>query len=166
MPLLSTRAYGRKCRMKLTPQEKMFLNNLQTQEEMCIEKYRFYSGQAKDEDLKDLFTRIGKNEKKHRDAIEQLLQGKIPSVSSQDTAADTYESQGNYVSGGKAADKKHDAFLCTDSITTEKYVASAYNNDLFHFASPELRSVLNSIQTEEQNHAELIYKYKTANEMC
>ena len=144
----------------------MFLTNLQTQEEMCVEKYRYYAGQAKDEDLKDLFTRIGKNEKKHYDALGQLMQGKIPSVSAQDTAADTYESVGKYAKGGRAADKKHDAFLCTDSITPEKYVASAYNNDLFHFASPELRSVLDSIQTEEQNHAELIYKYKTANEMC
>lgn len=152
--------------MKLTQQEKMFLTNLRTQEEMCVDKYKFYAGQARDEELKQLFNRIGKSEKRHYDALGDIMDGRLPSVDAQDTAADTYEPQATYGKGGRAADKKHDAFLCTDSITTEKYVASAYNNDLFHFASPELRGVLNSIQTEEQNHAELIYKYKTANDMC
>ena len=151
--------------MKLTQEEKMFLKNLRTQEELCIDKYKFYSEQAKDGELKDLFQRIQKSEKKHYDALSEVMDGKIPSVSVGDTAPDGYEPAGSYKSGGSAKNKKSDQFLCTDSITTEKYVASAYNNDLFHFASQDLRSVLNTIQTEEQNHAELIYKYKTANEM-
>ena len=64
------------------------------------------------------------------------------------------------------ADKKHDALLCSDSISSEKYVSSAYNNDLFSFASPKVRQILNHIQTEEQQHAEMIYRYKTANQMA
>ncbi len=143
----------------------MFLNNLRTQEELCMDKYKYYATQAKDGDLKQLFTRIHKSEKKHYDALSDILVGKIPALTAQDSAADTYTPGTTYAKGKKPLDKKHDALLCTDSITTEKYVASAYNNDLFHFASPALRTVLNDIQTEEQNHAELLYLYKTANEM-
>ncbi len=151
--------------MKLTQEEKMFLKNLRTQEELCIDKYRFYSQQAKDEELKDLFQDIQKDEKQHYEALSEVMEGKVPSVSARNTSPDDYQPRGRYKNGGSARDKKHDQFLCTDSITTEKYVSSAYNNDLFHFASQDLRGVLNTIQTEEQNHAEMIYKYKAANEM-
>lgn len=143
----------------------MFLTNLRAQEQLCVDKYKFYAGQAKDEELKQLFTRIGKNEKEHYDVLGSIMEGRISSVDVADTAADTYKPSAKYAKGGRASDKKHDQFLCTDSITTEKYVSTSYSNDLFHFASPELRRVLNQIATEEQNHAELIYLYKSANDM-
>ena len=55
--------------------------------------------------------------------------------------------------------------ICTDCIATEKYVSGAYNNQLFQFAEPDVRRLFNDIQTEEQNHAEKIYKYKSVNKM-
>ena len=63
-------------------------------------------------------------------------------------------------------DKQHDAFLATDCIGTEKLVSSEYNTDVFAFANTALRKLLADIQIEEQNHAEMIYKYKTANGMA
>ncbi len=149
--------------MKLNQQEKMFLNDLRTQEELCVEKYRFYAGEAKDDELKQLFRRIQKQEKAHYDALGEMLDGKIPELKN-NAGSESYEPKATY----KAADtpaKKHDCFLCTDSITTEKYVSGAYNNDLFRFSSPDVRAALNDIQSDEQNHAELIYKYTPVNSM-
>ena len=133
--------------MILTEQETMLLNDLKQQEELCRDKYAFYSSEAKDPELKQLFEVIQKEEAEHYDTISSLLSGDTPDV-------------------GIAAPKKHDALLCSDSISSEKYVSSAYNNDLFSFASPKVRQILNHIQTEEQQHAEMIYRYKTANQMA
>ncbi len=149
--------------MKLNQQEKMFLNDLRTQEEMCVEKYKFYSGEAKDAELKQLFRTIQKQEKAHYDALGEMLEGRTPQLS-RSAGSEDYQPKATYKATDTPA-KKHDCFLCTDSITTEKYVSSAYNNDLFRFASPDIRATLNDIQTDEQNHAELIYKYKTVNSM-
>ena len=63
-------------------------------------------------------------------------------------------------------DKKNDNFLATDSIGSDKMVSGTYNTDVFAFANTALRKLLADIQIEEQNHAEMIYKYKTANGMA
>ena len=115
--------------MILTEQETMLLNDLKQQEELCRDKYAFYSSEAK-------------------------------------AAPKNYHPKAAYHASSENADKKHDALLCSDSISSEKYVSSAYNNDLFSFASPKVRQILNHIQTEEQQHAEMIYRYKTANQMA
>lgn len=149
--------------MKLKAEEKMLVENLLTQEELCTEKYKFYAKQAKDPQLKELFEKIGKNERQHCDLLTNLKDGRLPERIEKEAKAEKYEPSGQYK--GSAADKKQDCFLCTDSIATEKYVASAYNNDLFRFAAVEARNLLNSIETDEQNHAEMIYLYKSANQM-
>lgn len=148
--------------MKLKAEEKMLVENLITEEELCTEKYKFYAKQAKDTQLKELFERIGKNEREHFNLLNDLKTGRV-SEEKKEARAEDYEPKGEYK--GSAADKRHDEFLCTDSIATEKYVASAYNNDLFRFASVEARNLLNRIETDEQNHAEMLYLYKSANGM-
>ena len=62
-------------------------------------------------------------------------------------------------------DKQHDAFLATDCIGTEKLVSGTYNDDVFAFGDSGVRKLLADIQIEEQNHAEMLYKYKTVNGM-
>lgn len=59
--------------------------------------------------------------------------------------ATQYSPKANYDNAAYNADKEDDQFLCTDAIATEKYVSSAYNNDLFQFASTEVRETLNHI---------------------
>ena len=62
-------------------------------------------------------------------------------------------------------DKQSDAFLVTDCIGTEKLVSGEYNTNVFNFANSDVRKLLADIQVEEQNHAEMLYKYKTVNGM-
>jgi hypothetical protein len=65
-----------------------------------------------------------------------------------------------------AEDKQNDNFLVTDCIGTEKLVSSEYNTNVFHFADNAVRKLLADIQIEEQNHAQMLYKYKMANGMA
>ena len=65
----------------------------------------------------------------------------------------------------KSEDKESDAFLATDSIGSEKLVSGEYNTNVFIFADTAIRKILADIQIEEQNHAEMLYKYKTAKGM-
>ena len=57
------------------------------------------------------------------------------------------------------------AFLATDCIGTEKLVSGEYNTNVFAFGNTEVRKLLADIQVEEQNHAEMLSKYKMVNGM-
>ncbi len=152
--------------MQLTEAETNVIKDLQTQEKTCVEKYRFYEESAHDRQLKDLFHRIGDEEQEHFESLGEVLKGSVPDVKAAQTGMEGYNPTVTYSAGDNSEEKKHDQFLCTDSIATEKLISSTYNNDLFRFAATNVRKLLNHIQTEEQNHAEMIYKYKTANGMA
>ena len=62
-------------------------------------------------------------------------------------------------------EKKQDCYLCTDLLTTEKHASGLYDTCVFEFGQTELRKALNHIQTEEQEHGDMIYKYMKANSM-
>ncbi len=152
--------------MQLTEQETAVIRDLQTQEKTCVEKYRFYESSAHDQELKNLFRRLGDEEQEHFDSLGELLSGTVPNIPQATTGTEGFSPKATYSASDNSEAKKHDQFLCTDSISTEKLVSSTYNNDLFRFAATGVRKLLNHIQTEEQNHAEMIYKYKTANGMA
>lgn len=122
--------------MQLTEKETTVIKDLQTQERLCVEKYRFYEESANDPELKQLFHKIGDDEQEHFDFLGQLLKGDVPDI------PEEYDEAKNYKP------------------------CSTYNSDLFQFAASGVRKLLNHIQTQEQNHAEMIYKYKTANAMA
>lgn len=152
--------------MVLKQKERDAITDLQTQEKSCVEKYRRYKEQAKDTVLKDLFGRLEKLEQKHYDTLGQVLNGEVPTCDCNDSEGRNYEPKASYDSTTQSADKMSDNFLVTDCIGTEKLVSSEYNTNVFKFASTALRKLLADIQIEEQNHAEMLYKYKTANGMA
>ena len=45
-------------------------------------------------------------------------------------------------------------------------VSSEYNSNVFKFGDSDMRKLLADIQIEEQNHAEMLYKYKQVNGMA
>ena len=49
--------------MQLTQKETMLLQDLKSQEQLCIDKYNKYAEQARDEQLKQLFSSIEQTEK-------------------------------------------------------------------------------------------------------
>ena len=151
--------------MPLNQKEESFIKDLQSQEKLCIQKYERYANQAKDPELKNLFNYLKDNEQSHYDALSQILNGESGASALKRCNAADYSPKSTYTNSSCNQDKGNDQFLCTDSIATEKYVSTAYNDDLFQFASTDIRQTLNHIQTDEQNHADMIYKYKSANNM-
>ena len=152
--------------MILTEKETTIIKDLQTQEKACIEKYSRYKEEAKDEELKEIFKNIEEQERKHLETLTKVLNGDIPCCDCNDSKGKEYSPKGNYADVTDSEDKKNDCFLATDCIGTEKLVSGEYNSDVFVFGEPAVRKVLADIQIEEQNHAEMLYKYKKANKMA
>ena len=60
---------------------------------------------------------------------------------------------------------EHDKMLCSDALSTEKFVSSTYNTAIFEFRDKNIRQVLNHIQKEEQEHGEKIFNYMSSHGM-
>ena len=120
---------------------------------------------AGDPELKNLFEQLHKKEQTHYDSLTQVLDGTVPSSDCNDSDGRDYEPRAIYTAASQSEDKMHDAFLATDAIGTEKLVSGEYNTNVFMFGDSDLRKLMADIQVEEQNHAEMLYKYKTANGM-
>ena len=148
--------------MIITEKEKTTIQDLQKQEQSCIQKYTTYAGLAKDPELKSLFETLKTKEEEHYRSLAQVMNGTVPSCDCNDSDGKNYQPVARY-SEGESEDKKNDCFLATDCIGTEKLVSSTYNNDVFNMQNSDVRKLLADIQVEEQNHAEMLYKYKTVN---
>ena len=128
--------------MVLSEKETAAIKDLQTQEKTCVEKYSRYSKEAKDPVLVNLFTDLHKKEQQHFDSLGQVLNGTVPNCNCNDSDGKNYNPSATY-----------------------SLVSSEYNTDVFVFSDPGVRKLLADIQVEEQNHAEMLYKYKTVNSM-
>lgn len=115
--------------------------------------------------LSDREAIIRKKELEHYDSLSQVLSGTVPQVNCNDSDGRDYQPKAAYTSVMSSEDKEHDAFLATDCIGTEKLISGEYNSDVFAFEDSGVRKLLADIQVEEQNHAEMLYKYKTVNGM-
>lgn len=150
----------------LKEKEIQALNDLCTQEQCCIDKYTKYKNEAKDPVLKELFTQIAGKEEEHLKSLNQVLAGKTPSCDCNDNSGANYNPTATYDALTNSEDKKADNFLVTDCIGTEKLVSGEYNTNVFIFADAAIRKLLADIQIEEQNHAEMLFKYKSVNGMA
>ena len=156
----------------LTTKEKFLLDDMKNNEEQCILKYDNYQNQACDPQLKSIFRSNGQMEQEHLQTINQLMNGKVPSMSGgqtggqqsggqqrqpmQQKAGQSGTSQaGTSSSGSNISDKD----MCMDMLSTEKYVSGTYNTAIFEFKDAQVRDVLNHIQKEEQKHGEAISSY-------
>ena len=150
----------------LSEKELAVIKDLQTQEKNCVEKYKRYEQQAKDPVLKELFANLQKKEQEHYDTLGKVLKGEMIECDCNDSDGKNYQPKATYTAMSSPEDKENDCFLATDCIGTEKLVSGEYNTNVFCFAQAWLRKLLADIQVEEQNHAEMLYKYKTANQMA
>lgn len=144
--------------MTLTTKEQTLIADLKSSEEICIQKYNKYSNEACDAELKNLFCRLSQNEQTHLDWLNQIQNGTVP-----DCVSTKQPSNCNLE--GRAPCKETDTFLCKDALSMEKHVSSVYDISVFEFSNKDLRGVLNTIQTQEQNHGEQIYNYMSAHNM-
>lgn len=152
--------------MTLKQKERETIMDLQTQEKACIEKYEKYAEQAHDPVLRELFLTLKTNEQTHFQTLGKILEGTVPSCDCNDSSGMEYQPKATYSAGAESEKKKADCFLATDCITTEKMISSEYNTDVFNFEDSRIRKILADIQIEEQNHADMLRKYKLVNGMA
>ena len=149
--------------MVLTQKEATLIKDLKGQEQLCIDKYTKHAECAHDPQLKQLFGRIAEVERGHLNTLTQMENGTAPATGSGgQSAIPTFTA---YHNQAETPEKKQDCYLCTDLLATEKHASGLYDTCVFEFGQTELRKALNHIQTEEQEHGEMIYKYMKANGM-
>jgi hypothetical protein len=94
--------------MTLTQKENNLLQDLKTQEQLCIEKYSKYSSQASNPQLKTMLSQIAQVERQHLQTLDQIGSGTVPQMSGSSSQGTTTPSaQSNYAE----ADKQKDRFL-------------------------------------------------------
>ncbi len=149
--------------MVLTQKEATLIKDLKGQEQLCVDKYTKHAECAADPQLRQLFNRIADVERGHLNTLNQMESGNTPGMSgSKQSSIPAFTA---FHTQSDTPEKKQDCYLCTDLLTTEKHASTLYNTSVFEFGQTELRQVLNHIQTEEQEHGEMIYKYMKANSM-
>ena len=147
--------------IQLSQKERMFLEDGKIQEEVCVEKYKNYSQQAEDAQLKQLFNKLSGEEQHHYDIINQMLQGQQPNLShNQQTQQPQLKAIPN-----KSANNQHDKILCSDLLSTEKYVSGTYDMDVFESANPIVRQAMQHIQQDEQRHGQELFNYMSSHGM-
>ena len=153
--------------MTLTQKETMLLKDLMKKEQLCIDKYGKGAQEAHDNQLKDLFTQCGNEEKQHLDTLTQISNGTVPPMNNQGGGNQKQPQafQPTYSTQDNSPEKQKDKYLCTDTLETEKHASSVYNTSIFEFKDANIRDTLNHIQKEEQEHGEKIYCYMEKNGM-
>lgn len=149
--------------MVLTQKEISLIKDLKGQEQLCIEKYSKHATAAHDPQLKQLFNRIAEVERGHLNTLTQIESGITPPTGG--GTATPMPSFTAYHTQTQAPEKKQDCYLCSDLLATEKHASGLYDISVFEFGQTDLRKILNHIQTEEQEHGEMIYKYMKTNSM-
>ncbi|HOA36346.1 MAG TPA: spore coat protein [Bacillota bacterium] len=150
--------------IQLTQKERLLLEDQKSHEELCILKYSSYAQQAKDAELKQLFSTYAGQEQQHLNTINQILSGQQPAMGS--GQQQQQQGQGQQAQPGPGAIKQpltaeaqNDAALCQDMLSTEKYVSATYDTAIFEMTNAQVRQALNHIQKEEQQHGEGIFNY-------
>jgi rubrerythrin len=149
--------------MTLTQKEHGLLKDAKGQEELCIAKYQKYSEMAKATELKALFASMAQVEQNHLQTVTSMMNGTVPQPAQKlENSNNNHCTPANYAT---AEDRKSDALLCQDMLSTEKHVSALYDTSIFEFSDPQARQVLNHIQAEEQQHGEQLYAYMNCNQM-
>ena len=156
--------------INLTTKERMLLEDEKKHEQLCIDKYNQYATRAHDPQLQNLFNQLAQKEQQHLDSINQLLNGTLPNIGQgqgqqQQNSNQSQSTQQPKLNISNNSYDKHDKMLCSDSLSTEKFVSSTYNTAIFEFRDKNIRQILNHIQKEEQEHGEQIYNYMASHGM-
>ena len=178
--------------VQLTQKERMLLQDLKSQEELCVQKYQNYSTQAKDPKLQQLFSSLSQKEAQHLNTINSIISGQVPNLqqssqqsssqstqqsttqmqSSQQQSATNMKSSAQSMQSGSqqnplqgAMSNQSDKALCQDMLSTEKHVSQTYDTAVFECVNTNIRQALNHIQKEEQEHGEQIFNYMQSNGM-
>lgn len=161
--------------LRLSQKERTLIEDQKSFEDICVKKYGSYAQQAKDENLKNMFSNIAAQEQTHYNTLDQMLQGKVPEVAKkmqqqqQEQQGMQNQQQNQQMAQQQSAQQQNADFvlqgndedkdLLSDLLATEKHISNTYDTAVFESASPVVRQTLQHIQKEEQQHGEQIFNY-------
>lgn len=160
--------------MQLTQKEASLVKDMTDQEKLCSDKYRKNAKVAADPQLAELFNTLATQEDGHLNTLNEIAAGNCPQMNAGGAGASgTAQNAGGSQSGNsfsayhtsETPEKKNDAFLCSDLLSSEKHASHLYDTCIFEFTDDCVRQTLNHIQMEEQQHGKKIYDYMKANGM-
>lgn len=153
--------------LQLSQKERMLLEDDKAHEELCVTKYKNYANQAQAPQLKQLFNKLATEEQQHYNTITTMLAGQEPNMTQpQQQATQTQQSnQMQQTTYQGAMSSAGDKDLCSDMLSTEKYISGLYDTGVFEACNPTVRQALQHIQKEEQAHGEQIFNYMNSNGM-
>ena len=156
---------------QLSQKERMLLEDMKKEEELCVIKYRNYAQQASDQQLSQLFNQLTSKEQEHYDTINQILKSGGQSQSGQGQSGQGQSGSQMIPSSARInlsqmdPGSSSDKYLLQDMLSTEKHVSSAYDTSIFECSQPNIRQSLQQIQQDEQNHGEQLYQYMSSHGM-
>ena len=149
---------------QLSQKEQDLLKDMKNTEKLCIDKYSRAASEAHDPQLRQLFIRISQVEQGHLDTLTKIENGE--NFSSGNSAGGQQQPTfTEHYGPAESEEKKCDAFLANDLLTTEKHASHLYDTCVFEFKDENIRQTINHIQKEEQEHGKQIYDYMQKNSM-
>lgn len=153
--------------IQISQKERMLLEDQKNQEEICVKKYQNYASQAQDSQLKQLFSKIATEEQHHYDIINQILNGQHPNLNHPQPNQQPIPQGGKtqQTSPQNTMNNQGDKVLCSDLLSTEKYVSGTYDTVIFECVNPTIKQALQHIQQDEQQHGKELFDYMNSHGM-
>ncbi|AGA69407.1 coat F domain-containing protein [Desulfitobacterium dichloroeliminans LMG P-21439] len=160
--------------IQLSQKERLFLQDLKSHEDLCIQKYSKYANEAECSNLKQIFQKHASHEQQHYETINQIIAGQVPAMNQgqPQQQAQGMQAQASGMQGmstiqgqGNTNYNQNDFTLVNDMLSTEKYISGTYDTSIFEFQDKGVRQSLNHIQKEEQEHGEELFNYMKSHGM-
>lgn len=157
--------------VNLTKKEISLLEGEKYQQQLAVDKYNDYALQAQDSTLKTIFNSLVKIEEKHLNMINDMLQGKIPTINKENlhpyynnsvNSTDyinlgnitlTCVEDNNYETGDKT--------ICFDALTTQELLHSTTSTSSLEFEKTEFYNILKYIIDEKSENLKYLNDYMT-----
>ena len=115
--------------IQLSQKERMLLEDDKHQEQICVLKYKNYGKQAKDTELQQLCNKLSDEEQHHYNIIDSILKGESPTLThgKHQTGQSQTQAESWKNSSMPTLGNEDDKILCSDLLSTEKYVSGVYD---------------------------------------
>ena len=167
--------------MQLTSKEKTLIADTLTAEEICNQKYKYYSANASDQEVRDLFSDLVQQEDQHVQMLNDALNGNFDIEAAQERSS-SFRQQSQKQSGKsdiKMTNKKSDMEIANtamsakntkdveglddrqilqDSLMTIKHLSGNYDISILEAANNEVFQTLEQIQHDKHLHKQEIFQ--------
>lgn len=155
------------------------LEEAKTCEQLCVHKYAKAAQEANCPQLSQLFSNLAQQENNHLNLINQMISGQMPQftphvsatagIANQQQPTSRYATQQsvmeNAMSQTTGQYNEADKELLEDLLKDEKYMSNLYSDAIFEQTDGQARQLLNTIQSQEQEHGKMLYDYMNSHGM-